>query len=118
MKEPKNKIEIFLEMSGKVRLKANGILDEDPLTLQEIVYKYICKYLDVISYRSEKDQVRRLYDDIVIPNDICDRLLDAYQRFNRHIDDSLVHLFEDPNRTSLQMVNLRNSTITSKGKYC
>ncbi|XP_037933697.1 protein zer-1 homolog isoform X2 [Teleopsis dalmanni] len=102
-------------MSGKVRLKANGILDEDPLTLQEIVYKYICKYLDVISYRSEKDQVRRLYDDIVIPNDICDRLLDAYQRFNRHIDDSLVHLFEDPNRTSLQMVNLRNSTITSKG---
>lgn len=104
-------------MSGKVRLKPNGVLDEDPMTLQDIAYKYICNNLDVISYEDESlDRSRILRDGIVLPNDICDRLLEAYQQFYRHLDDRFVTLFRDKHRTSLKVVHLRNSTLTNSGK--
>uniref|UniRef100_A0A1B0FKZ3 Protein zer-1 homolog n=2 Tax=Glossina TaxID=44049 RepID=A0A1B0FKZ3_GLOMM len=103
-------------MSGKVRLKPNGVLDEDPMTLQDIAYKYICNNLDVISYEDESlDRSRILRDGIVLPNDICDRLLEAYQQFYRHLDDRFVTLFRDKHRTSLKVVHLRNSTLTNSG---
>lgn len=103
-------------MSGKVRLKPNGYLDEDPETLQDIVYKYICNHLEVISHRDEShDDALCLNDHIVLPKDICDRLLEAYQQFHRHLDDKFISLLRDRNRTSLKVVHLRNSTLTNEG---
>ncbi|XP_065359133.1 protein zer-1 homolog isoform X2 [Calliphora vicina] len=115
-------------MSGKVRLKSNGILDEDPLTLQDIVYRYICKNLHVIRCEDidddheiddvDNDDEKRyhLRDGIVLPNDICDRLIDTYQKhFYRQFDDKFISLFRDTNRTSLNVVHLRNSHLTNYG---
>ncbi|XP_037806881.1 protein zer-1 homolog isoform X1 [Lucilia sericata] len=115
-------------MSGKVRLKSNGILDEDPLTLQDIVYRYICKNLDVVRCEDidddhdiddvDNDDEKRyhLRDGIVLPNDICDRLIDTYQKhFYRQFDDKFISLFRDTNRTSLNVVHLRNSHLTNYG---
>lgn len=105
-------------MSGKVRLKPNGYLDEDPMTLQDIVYRYICSHLGVISYQDEnRDGVRCLNEGLVLPNDICDRLLKAYQQFHRHLDDKVINLFRDTSRTSLKIVHLRNSTLTNEGNF-
>ncbi|TMW51865.1 hypothetical protein DOY81_003061 [Sarcophaga bullata] len=115
-------------MSGKVRLKPDGILDEDPLTLQDIVYRYICKNLDVIrcedtdeylvvdDTENEDGKTYHLRDGIVLPNDICDRLIDTYQKhFYRQFDDKFISLFRDTNQTSLKVVHLRNSHLTNYG---
>ncbi|XP_073836119.1 protein zer-1 homolog isoform X2 [Musca autumnalis] len=112
-------------MSGKVRLKSNGVLDEDPLTLQDIVYQYICKNLDVISCSEESiadededDADKRYYlrDGVVLPNIICDRLIDTYQKqLYQKFDDKFICLFRDTKRTSLKVVHLRNSNLTNYG---
>lgn len=103
-------------MSGKVRLKENGYLDEDPMTLQDIIYKYICENLDVISTVDSTGKMRLLKENIVLPNDICDRLLDALQRFRRQLGDDVLTLFARKKRTSLKIVHLRNSTLSDTGE--
>ncbi|XP_028896029.1 protein zer-1 homolog [Zeugodacus cucurbitae] len=102
-------------MSGKVRLKENGYLDEDPMTLQDIIYKYICENLDVISTPNICGTQRQLNEGIVLPNDICDRLLTACQRFRRQLGDDVINIFQDSTRTSLKIVHLRNSPLTNTG---
>ncbi|KAH8317285.1 hypothetical protein KR074_012500 [Drosophila pseudoananassae] len=101
-------------MSCKVRLMEDGSLDEEPLTLKEIAYQKLCNNLDIIS-NHRPDGQRILNAGIVLPNEICDGFLENYQRFNRPLDDSVIRLFEDTQRTSLKIVNLRNSTLSSVG---
>nr|NP_001261257.1 uncharacterized protein Dmel_CG12084, isoform B [Drosophila melanogaster]AGB93952.1 uncharacterized protein Dmel_CG12084, isoform B [Drosophila melanogaster] len=101
-------------MSCKVRLMEDGSLDEEPLTLKEIAYQKLCNNLDIISSHRPDGQ-RGLNPGIVLPNEICDGFLENYQRFNRPLDDSVIRLFEDTHRTSLKIVNLRNSTLSSIG---
>lgn len=69
-------------MSGRVRLKENGLLDED-FTLLEIVFKYLSKNLVITSSNNLEDDLSttekyyienvQLNGPIVIPNEICDR---------------------------------------------
>ncbi|XP_034133936.1 protein zer-1 homolog isoform X1 [Drosophila guanche] len=101
-------------MSCKVRLMEDGSLDEEPLTLKEIAYQKLCNNLDIIS-SCRPDNNRLLNAGIVLPNEICDGFLENYQRFNRPLDDNVIKLFEDTQRTSLKIVNLRNSTLSSIG---
>ncbi|XP_043063691.1 protein zer-1 homolog isoform X2 [Drosophila ficusphila] len=101
-------------MSCKVRLMEDGSLDEEPLTLKEIAYQKLCNNLDIISSLCPEGQ-RCLNPGIVLPNEICDGFLENYQRFNRPLDDSVISLFRDTQRTSLKIVNLRNSTLSSTG---
>ncbi|XP_022214240.1 protein zer-1 homolog isoform X2 [Drosophila obscura] len=101
-------------MSCKVRLMEDGSLDEEPLTLKEIAYQKLCNNLDIIS-GCRPDNNRLLNAGIVLPNEICDGFLENYQRFNRPLDDNVIKLFEDTQRTSLKIVNLRNSTLSSIG---
>lgn len=62
-------------MSGRVRLKENGVLDEE-FTLLEIVFKYLSKNLVIYDLSTtEKYFIEnvQLNGPIVIPNEICDR---------------------------------------------
>lgn len=69
-------------MSGRVRLKENGVLDEE-FTLLEIVFKYLSKNLVITSSSDWNDDLSasekyfienvQLNGPIVIPNEICDR---------------------------------------------
>ncbi|XP_001354235.2 protein zer-1 homolog isoform X1 [Drosophila pseudoobscura] len=102
-------------MSCKVRLMEDGSLDEEPLTLKEIAYQKLCNNLDIISSCRPDNNQRLLNAGIVLPNEICDGFLENYQRFNRPLDDNVIKLFEDTQRTSLKIVNLRNSTLSSRG---
>lgn len=60
------------KMSGRVRLKENGVLDEELPTLLEIVLKYLSKNLTVV-YEDDFSDTYKLKEGIIIPNEICDR---------------------------------------------
>lgn len=59
-------------MSGRVRLKEDGLIDEDLPTLLESVYKYLSDHLNVVCDVVENEQLD-LKEGVVIPNEICDR---------------------------------------------
>lgn len=58
-------------MSGRVRLKEGGILDESLPTLLEIAFKSVANNLDVLADRSTA--VPTLRPGVRLPNEICDR---------------------------------------------
>lgn len=62
-------------MSGKVNLRENGILDEDLPTLLENVFKCLSKNLNLVYMENDFNNEIMLRDDIVIPNEICDRFV-------------------------------------------
>lgn len=62
-------------MSGQVSLKENGVLDEDLPTLLENVFKCMSKNLFLLYTENEFSNEIKLRDDIVIPNEICDRFV-------------------------------------------
>lgn len=62
-------------MSGQVSLKENGILDEDLPTLLENVFKCLSKHIYLLYTDDEFNNEIKLRDDIVIPNEICDRFV-------------------------------------------
>lgn len=62
-------------MSGQVSLKENGTLDEDLPTLLEHVFKCLSKHLYLLYTEDEFSNEIKLRDDIVIPNEICDRFV-------------------------------------------
>ena len=58
-------------MSGQVRLK-DGVLDEELPTLLESVLKCLSKNLKLWYHGNSATQTE-LREDIVLPNEICDR---------------------------------------------
>lgn len=62
-------------MSGQVSLKENGILDESLPTLLENGFKCLSKNLYLLYTESAFSSEIKLRDDIVIPNEICDRFV-------------------------------------------
>ena len=60
-------------MSGRVRLKEFGILDEELPTLLETVFKFLSENIERYCQESSFTQHLTLKDGIVIPNEICDR---------------------------------------------
>lgn len=70
-------------MSGQVSLKENGILDEDLPTLLENVFKCLSKNLYLLYTQNELNKIK-LRDDIVIPNEICDRFVLKHTLLFRH----------------------------------
>lgn len=99
-------------MSGRVRLKEDGTLDEDISTLLEVVSNYLSNNLNIV-IEDPKSMVLR--EGIIIPTDICDKFIEEYQRRNREVTDEFIQIFRDTQRTPLKFVHLRNSTITDSG---
>lgn len=102
-------------MSGRVRLKENGLLDEDLPSLLEIVFKYLSSNLKVVYNENPFNNYFELKDGVVIPNEICDRFLKYHQDCNQDVNDLFIYIFRDVNRTPLKHVSLRNCTITDDG---
>ncbi|KAG4081184.1 hypothetical protein HA402_014632 [Bradysia odoriphaga] len=111
-------------MSGRVRLKENGVLDEE-FTLLEIVFKYLSKNLVVTSSNDWNDDLLttekyfienvQLNGPIVIPNEICDRFIKYHQDCNQTVTNQFMFIFHDVHRTPLKYVSIRESTITDDG---
>lgn len=85
-------------MSGQVNLNTYGILDEDLPTLLENVFKCLSNHLDLVSTRNGFNNEIRLRDDIVIPNEICDRFV--------HIFNIILYLHKNNNKLSCKCTNI------------
>lgn len=60
-------------MLGRVRLKEDGIMDEELPTLLETTFRYLAKNLFVVCNINPLTHHLELKDDIIIPNEVCDR---------------------------------------------
>ena len=61
-------------MLGRVRLKEDNTMDEELPTLLECVFKYLAKNLHIVcDVNPVTQQLDVLKEDIIIPNEICDR---------------------------------------------
>lgn len=60
-------------MSGRVRLKENGMLDESLPTLLEIAFKCVAANLGVLADRNAATNTAELKPGVRLPNEICDR---------------------------------------------
>uniref|UniRef100_A0A0K8TN85 Protein zer-1 homolog n=1 Tax=Tabanus bromius TaxID=304241 RepID=A0A0K8TN85_TABBR len=103
-------------MGGRVRLKENNLTEDLP-SLLELVYNYILNNINVVCDDNGSSEHLELREGIVIPSEICDKLLEHQQKIvNRKVDDDeFVNIFRDVQRTRLKYVHLRNSNITNAG---
>lgn len=96
--------------------KADGFLDENIMSLQDITLKYICSNLKIISSEENDVNMKRvMHKHILLPSVLCDEILAKYQEFNCTTGDIIINLFRDTKTTNLKNVRLRNSFITSYG---
>ncbi|XP_055626640.1 protein zer-1 homolog [Toxorhynchites rutilus septentrionalis] len=102
-------------MLGRVRLKENSIMDEELPTLLETTFRYLAKNLFIVCNINPVTHHLELKDDIIIPNEVCDRFLHYQQECGQDINDRFVNIFRDPGKSPLRNVRLRNSTITNEG---
>lgn len=102
-------------MLGRVRLKDNGIMDEELPTLLETTFRYLAKNLYVVCNVDPVTHQLELKEDVVIPNEICDRFLRYQQDCGQDINDRFIQIFRDTEKSPLRNIRLRNSTITNEG---
>ncbi|XP_026329372.1 protein zer-1 homolog [Hyposmocoma kahamanoa] len=94
-----------------------SLYDSSPDTLFDISMNYIVNNLNIITKLDPTSRWRKLKDDVILPGEICERFLQAYQKNNR-VNDNIANLFRDQMRTRLTSVKLRNSRITDEGLRC
>lgn len=90
-------------------------MDEELPTLLETTFRYLAKNLHVVCNLNPVTNHLELKDDVVIPNEICDRFLRYHQDCGNNIDDQFIQIFRDTEKTPLRNIRLRNSTITNEG---
>lgn len=84
--------------------------DTVPDTLSNLSLECICNNLHQVFLQS--DHGYEIEDDMVLPKEICEALIEVYQRVGKTVDDEFLHLFGDRRKTVLQKVTIWNSTIT------
>lgn len=104
-----------MNRNHRTRLKEQIFLDGERPTLLETIFKFMANNLSLISQLDPETNNWELKDDVIIPNEICDRFLQFYQSCSLDINDSFINVFKDTNRTPLKFVSLRNSSITDEG---
>lgn len=62
-----------MNRSHRTRLKEALFLDGDKPSLLETVFKYLANNLRLISQLNPATNTWELRDDVIIPNEICDR---------------------------------------------
>lgn len=88
--------------------------DSAPESLYELAMNFIVHNLGSISMIDPITQRRKLKDGIILPAEICESLLQTYQR-TRRINDDILNIFHDRSRSRLEDIKLRNSSITDEG---
>ncbi|XP_033331051.1 protein zer-1 homolog isoform X2 [Megalopta genalis] len=89
-------------------------------TLTELCYKVICKNLDIISVKSlevinEVENVRSLLKGLILPSEICDRLIEYALRSDTiKSHDEFFHIFQDTSVTKLKRIKVVRSNMSDK----
>lgn len=94
-----------------------SLYDSNPESLFDICINYIVENLNIITKFDTTNRWRKLKDDVILPAEICEKFLEAYQK-NSRVSDNIANLFRDRHRTRLDAVRLRNSRLTDEGLRC
>ncbi|XP_012281887.1 protein zer-1 homolog isoform X2 [Orussus abietinus] len=82
-----------------------------PEPLTELCFKFICANLDIISTKNKYGN-RTLRKGLVLPSEICDKMLEFAQRDGKDIDETFLSIFEDVKSTRLKTVKIINSCLS------
>ncbi|XP_049884638.1 protein zer-1 homolog [Pectinophora gossypiella] len=94
-----------------------SLYDSSPDSLFDISLEFIVNNLNTVTKLDPVRRWRKFKDDVILPAEICEKFLLAYQKNNR-VSDNIANLFRDRLRTRLYSVRLRNSRITDEGLRC
>lgn len=88
-----------------------------PESLAELCFRVICKNLDIISVKEQCDKensVRTLAKGLVLPSEICDKLIEYVLRKNTiEFHNEFFHIFSDTSTTKLKRVKVVRSNISN-----
>jgi hypothetical protein len=85
-----------------------------PKSLLCLCYKYIVHHLETICFKTPEGYT--LHENLILPGQICDGLIENYQNNGFEFTNSFAHLFKDTTRTKLRSVHICDSkTVTVDG---
>lgn len=89
--------------------------EDVPDSLFDQCIKYVGRNLNVLADTDPVSGCLRLKIGLTLPNEICDKLLEVYQKVGGVVDDKFVTLFENPGAARLKRIKLKNSAISDDG---
>ncbi|CAH0392441.1 unnamed protein product [Bemisia tabaci] len=85
----------------------------EPPTLLQQCFHYVAENLETICDKTNSGL--ELSNGVVLPREICDRLLAEYQQKRKTLDDEFASVFKNNERTKLTRVSVKNSGISDDG---
>lgn len=85
-----------------------------PDKLYDICLKYLANHINILANLDITKKTFKIKDDIVLPEEICEGLLTAFQN-NNPVTDEVANVFSDRERTRLKIIKLNGAKITDKG---
>nr|CAD7454216.1 unnamed protein product [Timema tahoe] len=92
-----------------------AIVNGAPESLLDLCFKYVVQNLDTICSVDPFTRDYHLKEGLALPSEICERLIEIYQKCGNSVDDRFVNIFSNSHTTRLKRVRLRNSSITDDG---
>lgn len=97
---------------------SNPPMDDDvsgPESLLDQCFVGIVRDLSTICFMNETTDLYELHPGLVLPRELCEKLIWFYCQNVGILDDKFVNIFHDTSVTSMKRVCLRNSSVSDKG---
>ncbi|XP_063235168.1 protein zer-1 homolog isoform X2 [Bacillus rossius redtenbacheri] len=89
--------------------------DCGPESLLDLCFKYIIQHLNIVCSVDPFTKDYHLIDGLALPRELCEKLIEVYQKSGKEVTDGFANIFQNPHTTRLKRVRLRNSPITDDG---
>lgn len=86
-----------------------------PESLLTLCFKYLVDHIEIICDVRQLSNDYKLKDGIVLPVEICEKLLSFRQKRPIQIDNNFISIFRDRSATRLKRVKLRNTQVSDSG---
>ncbi|XP_068633065.1 protein zer-1 homolog [Battus philenor] len=93
------------------------LYDSSPDSLLDICVQYIANDLNIISTQHPQNFCLKLKNDVLLPAELWEKILQEYQKKSR-INDDFANMFHDRRRARLDNLVLRNARISDEGFHC
>lgn len=98
---------------SNIYIGPGGVLDEKFKSLTHFCIEFLKKNI-----QDQHDFKPILHNGVLLPSDVCDKFLDYFQfPCNGEINDPMIEIFQNTEKTPLKYVNLRNSSISNQGEF-
>lgn len=97
---------------------SNPTRDDDvsgPESLLDQCFVGIVRNLSIICFMNETTDLYELHPGLVLPRELCEKLIQFYCQNVGILDDKFANIFHDTSVTSMKRVCLRNSSVSDKG---